>query len=97
MAITTRLVLGGTNTFVTDVKATLDTDTTITIPHGLSQTPKGVVLTLLISFPLTALPAWAVTSIDATNVVLTKLTSPGSGNAASQVRLICNTPHSLGV
>lgn len=98
MAITTRLVLGGTNTFVTDIKCTADSDTTVTIPHGLASIPKGVVLTMLVTQALSAMSGWAVTSIDATNIVLTKLASVGSANASFfQVRLIANTPHSLGV
>lgn len=95
MSITVTNVLAGTNTFIADVKATADGDVTATIPHGMAAAPKVVLFTQLLSQGLTALSAWAATTIDGTNIVLTKLTSTGSGNANNQVRVTAMTPHSL--
>ena len=39
--------------------------------------------------------AWIATTVDATNVVLGKTTTAGSGNAAVQVRLIVARQHSM--
>jgi hypothetical protein len=96
MAITTRAVLSGTNSFICDVKASLDADTTITIPHGLGTIPKGLTLTMLVGQAPGAESNWAVTAVDATSVTLTKQTAAGSGNSTFfQVRFSCSTPHSL--
>ena len=96
MAVSLTTILDGVDEHIVDVIATADADTTATIPHTLGAAPLEVTITQLISQALTALSAWAVTTIDATNVVLTKLTSVGSGNAAAQVRVIIKRPHSIG-
>ncbi len=95
VTITNVLAVTGRNMIVADVTATADADTTATIPHGLSAAPKAVSGTQLIGQALTALSAWAITTIDATNVVATKLTSTGSGNASPQYRVVAQLPHSL--
>lgn len=95
-AVTITTVFDGTDTHIADVIAAADGDTTATIPHTLGAAPAEVTVTQLLSQALTALSAWAVTTIDATNVVLTKLTSTGSGNAGAQIRVIIKRPHSLG-
>lgn len=96
MAVTVATILAGVNTFIGDVTATADGDTTGTVTHGLATTPKEVNACQLISQALTALSAWAVTAIGATTLTVTKLTSTGSGNASAQLRVTCKTPHSLG-
>lgn len=95
MGVTVTTVLAGTAMYIADVKATADSDTTATCPHGLSVAPLDVTFTQTLSQALTALSAWAATTIDATNIVLTKLTSTGSGNASNQVRVKASLPHTL--
>lgn len=80
---------------IVDVTATADGDVTATIPHLMGVAPKEVYLTPLLSQALTALSAWAATTINTTNVVLTKLASTGSGNALAQVRVIIGLPNTL--
>lgn len=98
MAVTITVVRQGTSakdSHVADVIASADADTTATIPHGLGAAPEEVTITPLLQAPA-ALSLWAATTIDATNVVLTKATTMGSGNAGNQVRVIIKRPHSLG-
>lgn len=102
MAVTIVKVFQGTNISINDVIATADGDVAATIPHGLGGAPVEVYLTPLLSQALTALSAWAVatppaTGITATNLVLTKLASTGSGNAVVQLRTVCKSPNSLGI
>lgn len=96
MSVTITNVLAGTNTFIATVVASADGDTTATIPHGMAAVPKEVNITQTLSQALTALSAWAAVTIDATNIVCTKLTSTGSGSATSQLRVTAKTPHTLG-
>ena len=79
---------------IVDVTATADADTTATIPHLMGVAPLKVTLTPLVSQALTALSAWTAAP-GAANVVLTKLASTGSGNAAAQVRCTIELPHTL--
>lgn len=95
-AVSLTVVFTGTDTLIRDVIATADADTTATIAHGLVTAPQEVTITPILSQALAALSGWAVTTIDATNVVCTKLTTAGSGNAAAQLRVIIKRPHSLG-
>lgn len=97
-AVSVATVLGGTNTFIGDVTATADGDTTATVTHGLSAggTPKEIYLTPILSQGLTALSAWTGAAPGATTATLTKLTSTGSGNASAQLRCTIKTPHSIG-
>jgi len=95
MAVTIANTLAGVNTFICTVTATADADTTATAPHGLATTPKLWGFTQVISQALTALSAWAIASPGATNLVGTKLTSTGSGNAGVQAIFWAMTPHSL--
>lgn len=97
MAVTITTVLAGAYTYIGDVVASADADTTATIPHGLGVIPKVVTLTPTLSQGLTALSAWVapVASIDATNVVCTKLTSTGSGSATKQLRVMAQAPNSI--
>lgn len=79
---------------VADVTATADADTTATIPHGLGAAPEEVTITWLKNEA--AISLWRATTIDATNVVLTKATTMGSGVAGAQARVIIKRPHTLG-
>ncbi len=80
---------------IVDIVASADGDVTATIPHLMAAAPKEVTITPLLSQALTALSAWAVTTINGTNVVLTKLASTGSGNASAQLRVIIGLPNTL--
>lgn len=82
-------------TSVWDVIATADADTTATITHGLIGTPQDIQITPLLQAPA-AVSLWAVTTINSTQVVLTKGTGVGSGNAGAQLRVIARVPHSIG-
>lgn len=96
MAVSTTPVLSGTTKFIFDVTATADADTTTgSVAHGLGAVPLSVIITPLVSQALTALSAWAVTTLDGTNIALTKLTSAGSGNASPQLRVEVSLPHSV--
>ena len=93
MAVTITNVLAGTHTKIADVEATADADTTATIPHGLGAIPLDVQITWLVA--AAAISLWRATTIDATNVVLTKATTMGSGAAGQQVRVRASLPHSI--
>lgn len=95
MAVSVVTVDGtGQNMRIFDVEATADGDTTATIAHGLSFTPDVYSLTSLQQAPGAA-SAWAVTSVNGTNIVLTKSTAAGSGAAGAQVRLFVGRWHSI--
>lgn len=96
MAVTVTAILAGSNTYIADVVATADGDTTATITHGLASSPKEISMCQLISQALTALSAWAFSAPGATTSTGTKLASTGSGNASAQVRVNIKTPHSIG-
>lgn len=96
MAVTNTTILAGYTTFIFSITATADADTTTgNVAHGLGATPLDISGVQLISQALTALSAWAVTTVDATNVVATKLASIGSGNASPQYRIRVSLPHSI--
>lgn len=95
MAVTITNTLAGYSTFICTVIATADADVTATAPHGLASTPLLWGFTQVLSQALTALSAWAIPSSGATNLVGTKLTSTGSGNAGVQAIFWAMTPHSL--
>lgn len=83
----------GAYTKVWTVIATADADTTATIPHGFGSAPFDVSIDPLLAQFYTSV--WTITTIDATNIVLTKGTGAGSGNAGAQVRVTARVPHSL--
>jgi hypothetical protein len=77
-----------------DIIATVDADTTATITHGLIGTPALITITPLLQASA-AVSEWAATTINSTQVVLTKGTGVGSGNAGAQVRCVIQIPHTL--
>lgn len=96
MAVTVTTVLAGYTTFAGTITATADADTvTGNIAHGLGVTPKVVGGLQLVSQALTALSAWALTTLGAVNAVFTKLSSTGSGSANPQFQFFFMRPHSL--
>lgn len=91
MAVTITTVLAGADTYIADIETATET-TTGNIPHGLGAIPLEVYITL--KAPQAAsVPAWAVSTINATNIVCTRDTT---GAAASAFRLIVKKPHSIG-
>lgn len=71
--------------FQADVTATADADTGLNVAHGLGRAPERV--DLLPIHAAARLSLWAVTSVTATNIVLSKATTAGSGNANAQLRV----------
>lgn len=92
MAITITVILAGTDTYIADVAADGADTTSGNIAHGLGAAPLNVNIT-----PRTAnaasVGAWAATTIDATNVVVTR---DAGGAAASTFRVTIKRPHSIG-
>lgn len=86
MAVTNTTIRASKQINITDVAASADADTTATIAHGFGEAPEEVILTWLAA--TAAISLWRVTTIDATNIVLTKATTAGSGGAPVQVRCI---------
>lgn len=84
MAVNLTVVFANADFRVVDIEATADADTTATIPHGLGAIPEDIVITGLAN--AAAISLWRATTRDATNVVLTKSTTAGSGAAGIQVR-----------
>lgn len=97
MSVTITTVVAGTDTYIGTAAATADGDTTATFPHGLGAAPSDVQISEMgAGQALTALSAWKITTIDATNVVCTKQTSTGSGAAGAQLRVTAKRPHTIG-
>lgn len=94
MAVNITTVFDGPDSHVVDVEATADADTTATIPHTLGVTPERFTITWRAL--AATLSLWRVTTVDATNVVLTKSTTAGSGAAGIQARCVILRPHSIG-
>lgn len=84
----------GTNLKKWNLTATADADTvTPSIPHGFGSIPFAVWVVPILGAG--QLSNWAATTIDATNIVATKTTAVGSGNAAAQATLYAALPHSI--
>ena len=81
-----------------NVIATLDADITANVPHGMGSLP---------GFDTNKVFFWAqaisgagllsdwIVSVDATNLIITKLTGVGSGDASVQMVLFIQLPHSI--
>jgi hypothetical protein len=82
--------------YIETVIASADGDTSSgNMAHGLGAAPLFVTATQMLSQALTALSAWAITTVDGTNLVATKLASTGSGNAGVQLRVVGWVPHTV--
>lgn len=78
------------------VESTADADTTATFAHGLSGVTRDNSMVILEpAAPAAQISLWCVQSLDATNVVLRKATTDGSGAAGSQLRASVQRVHSL--
>lgn len=98
-AVSVVVVQAGVTKHIADVIADADADVAATIPHGLGVVPTDVSLTpggqTAAAGAAAQLSLWAITLIDATNVVLVATAGVGSGDAAAQVRVIAAVPHTL--
>lgn len=83
------------NLAVFDVEATADADTTATITHGLAGTPQKVAIEMIAAAARLSLWIETVASRNATQVVLTKATTAGSGAVGNQIRVYIELPSSL--
>lgn len=94
MAVATTNVISGNTIFAFDVSATADGDTTTgNAAHGMASTPLVPILTALKA--VAKLSGWYVSTLNSTNVVLTKATTTGSGATGNQVRATFMLPHSI--
>jgi hypothetical protein len=95
MAITvTAVTPQGVTTKAWSIVATLDGDTASgNIPHGFGAAPFVVFVSPRLAAGVLA--GWFVSTIDATNIVVTKGTTVGSGNAGVQAVLYALAPHTL--
>lgn len=85
-AVSTTSVFRGNDRNVFTVTATADGDTvTASIAHGMGVNATAI-MTPILQAPA-ALSLWAVTTLDVTNIVLTKATTASSGNASPQIRV----------
>lgn len=94
MAVTVTPVHAGSDFKTWDIIASADADTTATIAHGMAEAPRDVTIRPLLDAAHES--RWFVSTADTTNVVLTKGTAVGSGNASAQIRVQVRRPHSLG-
>lgn len=93
MAITKTTVLAGSDEMIVDLTAN-DSTTTATIAHGLGAAPLEVTTTPLLT-PEAYTNQWAVTTIDATNVVVTRTADEAGESPNPQLRVIIRRPHSI--
>ena len=95
MAFTVTPVFAGLTLFIADIIADADGDAASpNIPHGLGVAPLDVTITPLLQVAA-GLSLWAATTIDATNIVVSKSVAVGSGVAGAQLRVTARTPHTL--
>jgi len=99
MAVSVVVVQAGVTKHIADVIATADADVAATVPHGLGAVPADVQVApggqTAAAGAAAQLSLWAVTLIDAINVVLVATAGVGSGDAAAQVRITAALPHTL--
>lgn len=90
MAITITAVLAGANIYIADVESDNNADvSTGNMAHGLGAIPLEAELAPLhVNFYASQ---WRVTTLDITNIVVTK-TAPAGGVAANQMRVIVRRP-----
>lgn len=80
---------------IVDVVASADADTSATITHNFGVAPREALIENLLN-AIAAASDWAVTTRSTTQVVLTKSTAVGSGNAGAQIRVHIKIPHTVG-
>ena len=89
-------VPGSPDSKIVDITIDDTTASTVTIPHGLRRllgAPQEVTLTALLAEGMTS--QWFASTIDTTNVVLTRAVLTASSSGA-QLRVIIKRPHSVG-
>jgi len=90
MAVGSATNYQGQNLFICTVSGWTNAETTITIPHGLGAVPLSAIITPLLMSAGTL--AVGFTTIDATNIVLTKVAGTG---AETSSRVVVSRPHSI--
>lgn len=93
MAVTVTAAYAGTYTKSWDVIADADGDVAAVVAHGFGAVPENVVLVPL--QPEFYTSRWTVGVVDATNINLVKANALGSGDAAAQVQVVAQLPHSI--
>lgn len=93
MAVTLTPILAGKDTYIVDVVVDAADLSSGNIAHGLGVIPKSVNITNKVATVATS-AAWAASTIDITNVVITRHVTGAS--TADTVRVIIKTPHSIG-
>lgn len=93
MAVSITPILAGKDTYIADVAVTAAELASGNIAHGLGAVPKEVEITPLLAVVATS-ASWAATTIDATNIVITRHTTLASTD--DRVRVIARRPHSIG-
>lgn len=78
----------------------LDADTTLAIPHGLGAAPVQFAITSRLAASATdGVNQWSITTIDATNINVTKTTAAGSGGGVPGTTVVATLfagrPHSI--
>lgn len=89
MAVSTTTVVRDNDNFIFTVIATADADTgTGNVAHGMAGGALNAqaILTNLLQASAGA-SLWAMTTLDVTNVAVSKSAAVGSGNAAAQLRV----------
>ena len=98
MAVTTTAIPGASGAYRSTftVEATADGDTSATFAHGLDGVTRNNSMVILEpAAPAAQVSLWCVESLDATNVVLRKAVTAGSGAAGAQLRASVQRVHSL--
>jgi hypothetical protein len=82
---------------IVDVAYTATADKVATIAHGLVAAPQEVYITPLLRLagPLAG-TIYAATTINTTNVVVTKQSAANTADNAAQIRVTIKRPHSAG-
>jgi hypothetical protein len=98
----TALQSSNAQSVIADVIATADGDTTAVVTHNFGLTAAelasgfpNVIMTPVLSQALAALSSWTNTANAANTSTFTKLATAGSGNAANQLHVTVQRPHSI--
>lgn len=99
MAVTNSEIASSRGTFGVsyEVTATADADTTSTFAHGIAGLTNENARINIANLSLVGgvKSKWYVSTIDGTNVVLTKDTAVGSGDPSPQIRVTIERRHSI--
>jgi hypothetical protein len=95
MALTVTANVAGTYAKSWNVVSSADGDVAATVTHGFSAAPSYAILVPLVGANY-ALKQWAISAINASQILLSATSTTGSGLAATaQVQVIAFLPHSI--